>query len=220
MNKKNINEKKMNAFRTGKGIGNVTILPMFVLKIKGKADAKKGETVVAEYTKKLLIKCSACENKEVLKAEQLLFHSRSEAVKIMATLFKDKDDLRGIPAPKPEKNSIDIRSNRRNAGNRALTIHTINTKYETLGHINELIIDVNTCLEQRILKTRAKAKVKISAYLYGVKQQAGFNYNDETSFDDAAVKKYNLKHEDCDEAVKKAVAYIYSGGRENENEMV
>jgi hypothetical protein len=63
---------------------------MFILKIKGKLDAKKGTNVAETYINKVMAKCRACENREVLTAEELLYDSRREAAVLMSSMCQDK----------------------------------------------------------------------------------------------------------------------------------
>ena len=213
-----MNEKILKNFRKGKGIHRAIKTPMFILKIKGKRDGKKGSNIAETYINKVKAKCCALENREVLTAEEILCASRREAAVLMSSMCQDKDILGTIPSAKIENTPLDIRANRRNAAQRASTVSIIKGNFEKLVQINELIIDVNACLEQRILKTRHLCTERLNAYILGVREiHPDFENNIE--YDNSASDMYEAKHEACDEAIKNTVSMVYATGGNN-NEVV
>ena len=206
-----MNEKILKKFRKGKGIHKALKTPMFVLKIKGKRDAKKGVNIAETYINKVKAKCRALENREVLTAEEILYDSRREAAVLMSSMCQDKDILGNIPNAKTEASPLDVRANRRNAAQRANTISIIKGNFEKLVQINELIIDVNACLEQRILKTRHLCTERLNAYILGVRE-VHLEFNNSIEYDNSASNVYEAKHKACDEAIKNTVAMVYAAG--------
>ena len=211
-----MNEKILKNFRKGKGIHKAINTPMFILKIKGKLDAKKGTNVAETYINKVKAKCRACENREVLTAEELLYDSRREAAVLMSSMCQDKDILGNIPNAKLETSPLDVRANRRNAAQRANTISIIKGNIEKLVQINELIIDVNACLEQRILKTRHLCTERLNAYILGVRE-VHLEFDNNIEYDNSASAVYETKHKACDEAIKNTVAMVYATGGNNDD---
>ena len=141
-----MNEKILKKFRKGKGVRRVLKMPMFLLKLKGKSDAKKSIKIAETYINKVKAKCRALENREVLIAEEILYNSRKEAATLMSSMCQDKDLLGSIPTARIENSPHDIRTNRRNESQRMSMISTIKGNFEKLVRINELIIDINASL--------------------------------------------------------------------------
>ena len=211
-----MNEKILKKFRKGRGIHKALKTPMFILKIKGKRDAKKGTNIADTYINKVKAKCRACENREVLVAEEILYDSRREAAVLMSSMCQDKDMLGNIPNARVEASPLDVRANRRNAAQRANTISIIKGNFEKLVQINELIIDVNACLEQRILKTRHLCTERLNAYILGVRE-VHLEFDNNIEYDNSASAVYETKHKACDEAIKNTVAMVYATGGNNDD---
>lgn len=211
-----MNEKILKKFRKGKGIHKAVKTPMFVLKIKGKQDAKKGVNIAETYINKVKAKCQALENREVLIAEELLYDSRREAAVLMSSMCQDKDILGNIPNARVEASPLDVRANCRNAAQRANTVSIIKGNFEKLVQINELIIDVNACLEQRILKTRHLCTERLNAYSLGVRE-VHLEFDNNIEYDNSASAVYEAKHKACDEAIKNTVAMVYATGGNNDD---
>ena len=210
-----MNEKILKKFRKGNGIHKALKTPMFILKIKGKQDAKRGVNIAETYINKVKAKCRALENHEVLTAEEILYDPRREAAVLMSSMCQDKDILGNIPNEKAEASLLDVRDNRRNAAQRAKTISIIKSNFEKLVQTNELIIDINACLEQRILKTRHLCTERLNAYILGVRE-VHLEFDNNIEYDDSASNVYEAKHKACDDAIKNAVAIIYCGGSKDE----
>ena len=213
-----MNEKILDNFRKGKGIHKALKTPMFILKIKGKRDAQKGSNIAETYINKVKAKCRACENCEVLTAEEILYDSRREAAVLMSSMCQDKDILGNIPNAKTEASPLDVRANRRNAAKRANTVSIIKDNFAKIVQINELIIDVNACLEQRILKTRHLCTERLNAYILGVRE-VHLEFDNNIEYDDSASNMYEAKHKACDKAIMNTVAMVYAVGGNND-EMV
>lgn len=213
-----MNEKILNKFRKGKRICKALKTPMFILKIKGKRDAKKGANIAETYINKVKAKCQALENREVLTAEEILYDLRREAAVLMSSMCQDKDILGNIPNARAEVSPLDVRANRRNAAQRANTVSIIKGNFEKLVQINELIIDVNACLEQRILKTRHLCTERLNAYILGVRE-VHLEFDNNIEYDNSASIMYETKHKVCDDAIKNTVAMIYATGG-NDDEVV
>jgi len=210
-----MNEKVLNKFRKGKGIHKPLKTPMFVLTIKGKRDAKKGEHIAEAYINKVRAKCQSLENQEVLTAEEILYNSRREAAVLMSSMCQDKDILGNIPNARTEASPLDVRANRRNAAQRANTVSIIKNNFEKLIQINELITDIDTCLEERIMQTRQLCTERLNAYILGVRE-VHIEFVNNIEYDNSASNVYEAKHKACDEAIRNTVALVYATGGNND----
>lgn len=203
-------KNSISSFRNGKGIRKVSRTPAFILKLMGRFHAKRDIAVAEAFLKKYRDKCVTLENQEVLAAEQLLFDARTEAASILTALKFHNSALKGIPAPKEEKEAADIRINGRNNGKRSTLSSAISSSYDRLIKLNEMITDIDTCLEERILKTRHLCSEKTDAYILGVRYvDEDFSYDEEYS--DIAIERYNSKHDATDTAIANALSSIYGG---------
>ncbi len=211
-------EKVLFNFRKGKGIHRAIRIPMFVLKFKGKRDAKKSINIAETFINKVKARCRSLENREVLIAEAILYNSRTDAAVLMSSMCQDKDLLGAIPEDRIENSPIDVRVNQRNASRRMSARSMIRDNYKKLVEINELIIDINACLEQRILKTRHICSERLNAYILGVREVYQ-DFDNNIEYDNSASDVYEAKHKMCDEAIKNTVAMVYAVGG-NQNEMV
>ena len=210
-----MNEKQLMKFKEGKGVKKAVKAPMFILRAKGRKDAERSISIAETYIDKVKAKCAAFENREVLMAEEILCESRKEAAVLMSSMRGDKSILDSIPKAREEKSPVDVRANRRNASHRANETERIKRNFERLVSINETIVDVNVCLEQRILKTRHFCSEKLNAYIFGVRE-VQLEFNNDVLYDNSACEVYQAKHKACDEAIQRAVEIVYEGGNQDE----
>lgn len=213
-----MNEKTVKRFRNFKGIKRVNKQPNFILKLKGKWNAKRGQAIALRYIERLKTKCRALENDEVSTAELILSSYRKEGASILASMCNDKDILGCIPGNKDSTSAMDARINKRNANKRASTVATIKAAYDKLVQLNEVIININVHLVQRILKTRHICSEKINAYVIGVCEIIP-DFEFDNTYVDIATNVYREMHMKGDAAISKAVETIYGGGT-NDDEMV
>jgi len=204
-------DKLLRNFRKGKGLRKVIKTPSFILKWKGKQDAKKGDTIAETYINKVKAKCRALESREVLKAEEILFPSRKEGAALMASMRSGKNSLDTLPDKRSGNAASDMLANRMAASHRTSTLGLVKENLEKLVQINELIVNVNTCLEQRIFKMRHLCSERLEAYMIGVREVCP-GFGEDITYDDTANEVYQVKHLECDTAIKNAVSGIYKGG--------
>lgn len=207
---------KLKRYRDGRGIRRVIKDAKFILKIKGKSDAKKGNGVIDSFINMAKAKCNALENAEVLLAENFLCDVRDEGERIAKSLEYDKKLMETIPVVDIVGNSAqNIRSQRKSGTQRANITATIKTRVDRLVSIHALIVDVSVCMEQRISKMRNLCSEKLEAYILGVRKvMPDFNCNIE--YADFATKTYVDKHEKKDKDIENIVAKVYVGGTQNE----
>lgn len=205
------------SFRNGKGIRKVTAMPSFILKYLGKLHANQDIAIAEAFIQKYHEKCIALENREVLTAEQLLFDARNEGNSILLTIKGSIEKLSEKPLAVSGNKPEDIRAKSRDNGTRSVASATLNSSLDKLIKLNEFITDIDTCLEQRILKTRAICSEKLTAYLMGVRSVDKY-FDLEQKYDNVALDSYNKKHDHTDRAIAKAVEAVHSvylGGEEN-----
>ena len=179
----------------------VTNLPCFILKIKGRLDAKHDDGVCNEYVTRLHKKLSAIESEEVVIAEKILFPYRKEAAVILSNFDDFKKNLEEIPAMIDE-NSIDsIRENKRNMLKRNSIKQNIKKSIERLTIIYETIININTVLDEQIHKTEKMSEVKIKAYVSGIRYVRNDEYSVPQKLENIAVEIYHDRHEVLDNRI-------------------
>lgn len=195
---------KIHRFKTGKGIKGVTCLPNFILKFRGKIDSKKGSTVADAYIASRYAKCIANESGEATTAERILFKDRQKASVKLKELSENRKYLDNAPAMIDADDIDSIRKNRRNHSRINSAGDSVSAAIKELNEIYEKIISIDEFLEQRIIKTRKKALVKINSYISGLRAGKLKDYKTEPEFSDEASQSYHLKHSDGDEAIKQA----------------
>ena len=198
--------KKTSKYRIGGNVRKVTRLPLFILKLKGKLDSRKGETVPSAYTGKLVERCGANENIEALYAEDLLYPTRTEGSQLLTRIKRDKESLDDVPDIVSENTPYDIRQNRRTNSKRESILSSINNSVTKLSEIEETIINVNSVLDERITKTRRKALATIKVYISGVRSGKLPDFSPTIEFSEDAKNIYERKHKTGDERIFEAVA--------------
>lgn len=209
-----MNEKAIMNYKKGRKLKKVTILPDFILRIKGKHDTSKGEMIAQAFIRKLQDKCQPLENYEVLTAERLLHSSREEAGILIVKIKDLRKRLATLPEAVEEVKATDFRANRRTEAARQNIIHEIQVNLERLTQIHELITDINTALELRVSKIRNHCSYKINAYLVGVKSVVA-DFSVDLSFNGKVVEKYLEKHQVLDNAISAIVTSVYLEGDDN-----
>lgn len=206
--------KKIYKFKEGKRIKKVTHVPNFVLRFKGKHDSKKPETAANSYCDKLCSRCAALENHECVMAEEILHPSRLEASQILASVNNSKIFLKHMPHARVETSALDIRANSRNRATKSNTEAEVKVKINRLCELNEIIINTNATLEQRIEKTRNICREKINAYMIGLRAGGIPEYDYEINFSNAAMESYSDKHAFGDKAIREQVERLYTAYEE------
>ena len=180
---------------------SVTILPQFILKMKGKFDGNKGIGVVDATIDKLYKKEAAIEAAECIACEKCLYEPRKTAAKLLKVIENAEKRLTGMPVNIEGAGSDIVRSNRRNTSNKTTAIACISSGTENLCEINQDIVSCETILEERIKKLRNKTSAKIHSYISGVRTVIQ-DYNSNCVFDDSAMVIYNERHADLDNEIK------------------
>lgn len=196
---------KLTRFKKGAGVKPVTYAPLCCLKFKGKLDSKKGSTVADACIAKYMSKCAANEGREAIMAENILSNDRKEAAVTITVLQEKKTFLNNAPSQNTASDASSIRENRRNSEMIRSAKTAIERCCERLNTINESIINIDTVLDERILKTRKKACQKINAYISGLRAGKLKDYEIELNFCDDARLVYHQKHRFGDEAITKAI---------------
>lgn len=193
--------------KRSKRIKNVTRVPDWALRMKGKNDSRKGKGVCDEFIRQLNKKLIAMESNEVIDAETTLFEPRKEAAVILASLAEQKKVLTETSDNQKTGNAQSIRENRRDAKRRGAAKDSLKDALERLIVINERIINTDTVLDERINKMRSKAAEKIHVYVVGIRSGELNEYEwDMTCMDDSAREIYKAKHKELDERIRAAIA--------------
>lgn len=98
-----------------KRIRRVTLIPGWILYIKGRIDARYGVSVVSAYIGGLLKKLCSLGTREIIETEKELYSTRDAAAICLTTISQEGDALSEMPDAAPETSDIAIRANQRNA---------------------------------------------------------------------------------------------------------
>lgn len=178
----------------------VTRCPIWLLRIKGQLDSKKGEGVCDEFIKTLEKRLIVLESKETMKAESALKHSRERAATLLTDIDKQASVIKSVTFVK--ENSIeDIRQNRKMALVKANASQKHHIDGEELMRINEQIINTHTLLDERINALRSQMTSKVHGYIKGVRSKALKDYHYQINEEDSARSIYHDKHKHLDQAV-------------------
>ena len=196
--------EKEKKYELGLKTKNVTNAPSFWLKIIGRLDAKKGETVAMAHYGRYLDKCVSIENEECLTAEAALKGTRVKGAQELAVISKNSKLLPTMPGPVEENKPWDVWENRRRANAIAKAQAAIEAGRENLYSINETILNGANILDERISRIRKKASAKLEAYLKGLRAGGLTSFDPEVSFSDKASDMYYSRHQQLDEAIAAA----------------
>lgn len=184
-------------------IRRVTLLPGWVLRLKGRIHARYGASVVSAYIGRLLRKLCSLEDREVLETEKALYPTRDTAANCLTTISREANALSQMPDAVPENSDIAIRTNQRNAAAVETHKNTISACTRTITSANELIINGVTILEGRIATMRAKTEEKILQYIAGVRKKLPDYTFDLNAEENTAVDIYVANHRVLDNAISK-----------------
>lgn len=191
----------MKNYELGNKTKNVTIMPNFVLRLMGRLDAKKGKSVAEAHLMRYFDKCVSIEAEECLVAEAFLKSTRNEGAQQLAVISKQMKLIPEMPGEVEEQHTWDVLENRRRAGAVRSARSAIESARERLYELNENIIHGGTVLEQRISRTRKCARVKMDAYIKGLRAGGLADYTPEIEFSDKASALYYLRHRNLDDAI-------------------
>lgn len=190
-----------------KRIRSVTHMPCFILKLQGLLDSRKGETVAAARIERMKDRCAAIENLECLEFEDRLFEVRMQASDSLACLSRSKKDAVRDPGEKAPANVHEMRAQSRREARRRGSEANAAEQLRKLYQYREILTRGETDLEERILKTRNKALVKIDAYVKGLRSGKLPGYEPDLTFSDAACSTYRAKHAAMREMIIKIASY-------------
>ena len=178
-------------------------LPGWILRIKGKLDARHGPPVVNSYIKRLLHRLSSFENQEVLWTEDEMHSTRDSAARSLSGMKSGKESLSSASDASSGSTARDVRASRRASAEQASLRSSISAAKTTVVSANELIIDSNTRVEERIKKMREKTLEKLMFYLQGVHRKlVDFDY-DFSPIENGALEIYMSNHRELDDAIRR-----------------
>lgn len=195
-------KKMKKAFKhdVGRKIGSVTHMPTFMLGLQGWFDSRKGERLIPDArVEGMKNKCTALEKREALIIESRCEPVRKKGLRALSKIFSCKEYENSIHGKVDDTSPYAIRANARSRAKReeAKTI---------LLEVKESLVHADIVLSERIRKTREKAfKVKIAAYIKGVRKGKIPDYNPNLDLVDDAYSIYIDKHKLSDEAIFNAV---------------
>ena len=167
--------KKSPVAYSDKRIKRITLMPGFLLKIKGKLDSGKGETIPNAYIhKNLNIKVTDNEVSLIhdnnMIAKTMLEKERKAAASAITNIAQKKRKLCGIPGEVSEDSDSPfvVRENNRNKKAKQEILADINHCYEELSIIQEQLIGGQTVLDERVEKTRNLGMRSVNKYIEGV----------------------------------------------------
>ena len=185
-----MNQKAIENYKKGKQCRKVTHLPNFILKIKGKLDVSRKESIAHTYINGLYDECLVIEAYEVSKAEKLLQDYRKEGLshfyKVKHYAFYTINLSKKDPTEKQREHK------------------EFRASMERLYAIHKIIEGVNTALEQRILDMRTHCSRKIDAYTRGIKSVSP-DFYPVTYYYEKSVDEYLSKHKATDYAIARFV---------------
>ncbi len=190
-----------------KRIRRITLLPGWILRLKGRIHARHGASVVSVYIERLLKKLCTLEAREALETEKELYATRNTAANCLTSIRQEIKALSKMPDAVAETSDMAIRANRRNAADVETHQKTISTCIRTITSANESLINGLINLEVRIKATRAQAEEKLLQYIVGVRKKLSDFTFDLNVVENTAVEIYVEKHRVLDNAISK-LAYL------------
>lgn len=169
-----------------------TLLPAYVLYIKGKLDSKKGETAVEAYVHKLVHKARTNEASLFKSAEYFLEPTRKEASSALFTLSECDENLN-------KGNSKVLQHEKRSAAAKK------SSATDSVIKSNEVIIHVHSVTEEQSVRIRSYNDRKIAEYFKGVNPEHKINY----TYSDEAKDKYYTIHNALDKAIRNFAESAY-----------
>lgn len=162
-----------------------TLLPAYVLYIKGKLDSKKGITAVEAYINKLVHKAHTNEASLFKGAEYFLEPTRKEASSALFTLSECDENLAKADSKvlQHEKKSATAKKS---------------SAADTVIESNEIIIHVHSITEEQSVRIRSYNDRKIAEYFKGINPEHKIDY----IYSDEAKTKYYAIHNALDKAIR------------------
>mgnify|MGYP001851467192 FL=1 len=187
-------------------VRQVTRMPGAFLKIKGKMDSRKGAGVCDETIHRWERKLAALESKEAIQAENRLFKPRKEASVILVRLYELEKVQKEFPDNIRNGTVESIRLQRKNTAKKMAAVAEVHNILQKLTAINEMIINTDLILDERINKMRRGLEEKQYAYLSGIRAGKLKDYHYERkNEDDTARELYHNRHKELDVKIAKAI---------------
>lgn len=197
-----INKKTQENFLNGKKICKVTGMPNWILKIKGKMDARKGPEVADAYIEKMYKRLKSFDDLEVRTAENILESSREAAALNINMLSESSRTIATTQIPHSDGSPNGVRGARSAKGKVASAISASSNSSRSIYSINELITSVNLHLRTRVDQTYLIGLEKCKAYECGVKCRIPDYSIPEFDMNSEIINKYLETHKKLDDAVK------------------
>lgn len=187
-------------------VRQVTRMPGAFLKIKGKLDSRKGAGVCDETIHRWERKLAALESKEAIQAENWLFEGRKEASVILVRLSELEKVQTEISDNIGSGTAESIRLQRKDTARKMAAVAEIHGILQKLTAINEMIINTDLILDERINKMRRGVEEKLYAYTSGIRAGSlkDYQYERKTE-DDTAREIYYNRHKELDTRIAKAI---------------
>ena len=197
-------KKKYSAYSNK--VRQVTRMPGAFLKIKGNLDSRKGAGVCDETIHRWERKLAALESKEAIQAENWLFEGRKEASVILVRLSELEKVQTEISGNIGSGTAESIRLQRKDTARKMAAVAEIQGILQKLTAINEMIINTDLILDERINKMRRGLEEKQYAYLSGIRAGKLKDYHYERkNEDDTARELYHNRHKELDVKIAKAI---------------
>lgn len=197
-------QRKYRAY--SKRVKPVTRTPGWILRIKGRRDSRRGKGVCDEYICRQRRRLGVAESREVIRAENRLFSARKEAAVLLARLSELTKAQADIISYNRDNRAETIRMNRRNAQRRAEASEEIREIVKKLTMINEMLINTDLILDEKINKLRSGLEEKLHAYAAGVRAGKLPDYEyEKADGDDSAREIYRNRHDGLDGKIREIV---------------
>lgn len=181
-----------------------TVIPDFILAIKGKINARNGNEVADSFVKRLIRRTESYENQLCTFAEAEIAEVRNNAAELLTDIAKQKQVISRVPKAE-EGNTVDvIRSNRKYSEITNKCRDKIENDLIVLSKLYEKILSIDSDLNELIAKTRKNCESKIAAYCIGVRK-INPDYEPSIGYDNDALKIYSSKHQMLDSEIESAV---------------
>ena len=188
-------------------IKSVTKMPCFILKLQGKLDSRKGDSVATARIAKLKDRCAAIENLECLEMEYSLFGAREQAAETLSALDNTKKDIPIKSEPMSPLDVHKLREEAKKAQKKRESQAKAAELLKRLYQIREILTHGDAELEERILKIRKKALVKIDAYVKGLRSSKLPDFEPDIMFCNDASSTYHAQHSALDNKICQIASY-------------
>ena len=171
-----------------------TVLPGFILRIKGRIDSRKGANAVETFIRRMIHKVYVLENQEYMFADKCLKVDRNEAANALSVLGEKSVET-------PPDSKVAQQHHKNIAAKRSQASARIIDAYEHLCHIHALV-------EEHCMRIRNYNDAKLQQYFSGVT----VDFNKDYAYSDEAKDRYLDHHKACDTAVREFASCAYSMG--------